>query len=50
MEKGKLMVTDAMVFPPTTMYLPSPDLLKFMIERALVAKKDPKTGEYGFIF
>ena len=50
MECGKLSVTDAMVFPPTTVYLPSPELLKYMINRALVATKDPETGEYGFIF
>ena len=43
-------ITDQMVFPPTTVYLPTPELLTFMINRAVRAKKDPETGLYGFIF
>ena len=39
-----------MVFPPTTIYLPTPELLTFMINRAAKAEKDPDTGLYGFIF
>ena len=47
---GEIKITDQMVFPPTTVYLPTPELLTFMINRAVRAKKDPETGLYGFIF
>ena len=43
-------LTDDIVFPPTTVYIPTPELLTFMINKAIVAKKDPETGDYGFIF
>ena len=50
MERGEIKITDDMVFPPTMVYLPSPELLTFMINRAANAKKDSVTGNYGFIF
>ena len=31
-------------------YLPSEQLMTFMINRAVQAKKDPNTGTYPFIF
>ena len=42
-------ITDEMAFPPTMIYLPSTELLTFMINRAAKAKKDME-GNYGFIF
>ena len=39
-----------MVFAPTMAYIPSTNLLNFMINKAANAEKDPKTGKYGFMF
>ena len=45
----KFQITDEMAFPPTLVYIPSYELLTFMINRAAGAKKDI-SGNYGFIF
>ena len=39
LEKGEIVITDEMVFPPTMIYMPSPQLLTFMINRAAKAKR-----------
>ncbi len=49
LNKGPMEIPDDIVFPPNFSYLPSPELLTFMINRATKAKKDAN-GNYGFIF
>lgn len=49
LDNGEIHITDDMIIPPTFMYLPSEDMLTFMINRACKAEKD-ENGEYGYIF
>ena len=42
-------ITDYHLYPPTMIYMPHPELLTFMINRAAIAEKD-LNGKYGFIF
>ena len=44
LQKGEIKITEEMVFPPTTIYLPTKELLTYMINRASVAKRNPDTG------
>ena len=49
LNKGPLEISDDIVFPPSFSFLPSQELLTFMINRATKAKKDAN-GNYGFVF
>jgi len=49
LERGDVKITDEMAFPPTIIYMPSPDLLTFMINRASKALR-MENGKFGFIF
>ena len=49
LERGDVKITDEMAFPPTMIYMPSPDLLTFMINRASKALR-MENGKFGFIF
>ena len=50
LESGSIKITDDMVFAPAMVYIPSAELLTFMINRAANSVKDSVTGTYGFMF